>query len=100
MELILNYWIEFLFTTITGLLLYMFKQYVGLKSGIKALLNNEIIRIYELYSELGYCPSYIKENVEEIYNSYHKLGGDGMITTMVNKLYEFPNSLSGGKKNG
>ena len=45
--------------------------------------NNEIIRIYELYLKLGYCPSYIKENVEKIYNSYHKLGGDGMITTMV-----------------
>lgn len=83
MELILNYWIKVSFITITGLLLYMFKQYVGLKSGIKALLNNEIIRIYELYSELGYCPSYIKENVEEIYNSYHKLGFDGMITATV-----------------
>ena len=58
---VLNYWVEFLFTTITTLLIYMFKQYVGLKSGIKALLNNEIIIIYELYLELGYCLSYIKE---------------------------------------
>ena len=61
MEFVLNYWVEFLFTTITTLLIYMFKQYVGLKSGIKALLNNEIIIIYELYLELGYCLSYIKE---------------------------------------
>lgn len=61
MEFVLNYWVEFLFTTITALLIYMFKQYVGLKSGIKALLNNEIIKIYELYLELGYCLSYIKE---------------------------------------
>lgn len=99
MELVLNYWLEFLFTTITGLLLYMFKQYVGFKNGIKALLSNEIIRICELYTELGYCPSYIKENIEEIYNSYHKLGGDGMITAMVKKLYELPNLLSGGNKN-
>lgn len=36
MELILSYWIELLFTTITGLLLYMFIQYVGFKCGIKA----------------------------------------------------------------
>lgn len=34
MEFVLNYWLEFLFTTITALLIYMFKQYVGLKSGI------------------------------------------------------------------
>lgn len=35
---------------------------------------------------------------EKLYNSYHKLREDGLITTMVNKLYEFPNSPSGGKK--
>lgn len=92
MNFVLKYWIELLFTTITTSLIYIFKQYIGLKNGIKALLNNEIVRIYELYSEYGYCPSFIKENVEEIYNSYHKLGGNGMITTMVNKLYELPNT--------
>lgn len=96
MEFVLNYWLEVLFTTVTGLLLYMFKQYIGVKSGIKALLSNEIVRLYELYAELGYCPSYIKENVEEIYKNYHRLGGDGMITSMVNKLYELPST--GGDK--
>lgn len=35
---------------------------------------------------------------EKLYNSYHKLREDGLIITMVNKLYEFPNSPSGGKK--
>ena len=89
MNFILKYWIELLFTTITTSLIYIFKQYIGLKNGIKALLNNEIVRIYELYSEYGYCPSFIKENVED---SYHKMGGNGMITTMVNKLYELPNT--------
>lgn len=87
MEFVLNYWLEVLFTTVTGLLLYMFKQYIGVKSGIKALLSNEIVRLYELYLDFGYCPSYIEESVEEIYKNYHRLGGDGMITSMVNKLY-------------
>ncbi len=95
MNFILKYWIEFLFTMITSLIIYIFRQYMGLKNGIKALLSNEIIRLYEVYIDFGYCPSYIKENIEGIYKSYHKLGGNGMITSMVNKIYELPNSKGG-----
>ena len=36
MELIFSYWIEVLFTIVTGLLLYIFKQYIGFKNSIKA----------------------------------------------------------------
>ena len=67
MEFVLNYWVEFLFTTITTLLIYMFKQYVGLKSGIKALLNNEIIKIYELNTY-----NQIEQNIYEYKNSLWK----------------------------
>lgn len=56
-----------------------------------SLLRNELVRIYEKYTKLGYCPSYMKENVNDMYQSYHKLGGNGMITTMVNEIYKLPN---------
>lgn len=36
-------------TLITSFLLLMIKQYIGLKNGMKALLKNEIIRVYETY---------------------------------------------------
>ena len=39
---------------------------------------------------LRYCPSFMKKNIEEIYNSYHKLKGDGMATSMVEELYKLP----------
>ena len=32
-----------------------------------------------------------KENIKEMYENYHKLGGNGMVTKIVNKLYELPN---------
>ena len=37
-----------------------------------ALLRNEIIRIYDKQEKLGYCPSYMKENLKKMkrYVSY------------------------------
>ncbi len=93
LDFITKYWIEFLFTSLTTGFIYVFKQYKGLKSGMIALLRNEIVRIYEIYINLGYCPSYMKENVNNMYDSYHKLGGNGMVTTMVNDLFKLPNEL-------
>lgn len=58
---------------------------------MKSLLRNEIIRIYEIYTDLGYCPSYMKENVNEIYLSYHKLGGNGLATAMIEEIFKLPN---------
>lgn len=92
-DIIIKYWLEILLTTITSGIIYVFKEYIGLKNGLKALLRNEIVRIYETYSRLGYCPSYMKENVNEIYINYHKLKGNGMATSMINAINELPNEL-------
>lgn len=93
LNIIFKYWIEILLTTITSGIIYVVKQYIGLKEGLKALLRNEIVRIYEIYYKLGYCPTYMKENANEIYINYHKLGGNGMATSMINELYKLPNEL-------
>ena len=90
-NVIIEYWIELLLTTATSTIIYIIKQYISLKKGLKSLLRNEIIRIYEKYINLGYCPSYMKENTSEMYNNYHKLGGNGMITSMMEYLYKLPN---------
>lgn len=92
-DIIIKYWLEILLTTITSGIIYVFKEYIGLKNGLKALLRNEIVRIYETYSRLGYCPSYMKENANEIYINYHKLKGNGMATSMINAVNELPNEL-------
>lgn len=86
-----KYWIEILLTTITSGIIYVFKQYAGLRKGLEALLKNEIVRIYETYSKLGYCPSYMKENANEIYSNYNKLKRNEMAKSMINELYKLPN---------
>lgn len=89
-EFIVKYWIELLFTILTSGTVYVFRQYLGLKNGMQALLRSEIVRIYDIQMKLGYCPSYMKENIKDMYESYHMLKGNGLVTTMVNKLYDLP----------
>ena len=90
-DFILKYWVEFLLTTLTGGVIYVFKQYIGLKQGMQSLLRNEIVRIYDVQMKLGYCPSFMKENIKDMYESYHLLKGNGLVTSMVNQLYEREN---------
>ena len=66
-DFIIKYWIELLLTTLTGGVVYVFKQYIGLKQGMQALLRSEIIRIYDTQMKQGFCPSYMKENIKDMY---------------------------------
>lgn len=92
-EIIKSYWLEFFLTSMTSFFIYILKQYIYLKNGMKSLLRNEIVRIYEKYIKLGWCPTYMKENLNEIYISYHKLNGNGMATSMINELFKLPSEM-------
>ena len=94
LDFVIKYWIEILFMWFLSGFYYVVKQYIGLKNGMQSLLRNEIVRIYETYNKLGYCPSYMKENLNDIYSSYHKLKGNGMDTAMVEELYKLPNEIN------
>lgn len=61
LDFVIKYWIEILFMWFLSGFDYVVKQYIGLKNGMQSLLRNEIVRIYETYTKLGYFPSYMKE---------------------------------------
>lgn len=57
--------------------------------GTMLLLRVQMIEYHDKYMALGYIPSYVYENFCEMYEAYHRLGGNGMITHMrddINKL--------------
>lgn len=93
LNIIYEYWVEILLTTITSSFIYVVKEYIGLKHGLEALLRNEIVRIYETYSKLGYCPSYMKENANEIYINYHRLKRNNMLASMLEEINKLPVEL-------
>lgn len=97
MEFIVKYWLEVLFGLIMAGLTLAYRKLAArvrrqeaVELGIQALLRDRMIRAYNHYTEKGYCPIYARENVEELYQRYHDLGGNGTITGLVDKLRELP----------
>lgn len=58
------------------------------KEGIMLLLRVQLIEYHDKYMERGEIPSYAYENFCAMYDAYHKLGGNGMITKMFEEIKE------------
>lgn len=56
--------------------------------GIMLLLRVQLIEYHSKYMQIGDIPSYAYENFCEMYEAYHTLGGDGMITKMMHEIEE------------
>ena len=54
--------------------------------GTMLLLRVQLIEYHDKYMKLGEIPSYAYENFEEMYEAYHKLGGNGMVTKMKKEI--------------
>lgn len=62
----------------------------AIQNGLQSLLRAEIIRQHEKYTDRGYCPIYAKDALRREYESYHLLGGNGVITDLYNDLIALP----------
>lgn len=56
--------------------------------GTMLLLRVQLIEYHDKYMSLGHIPSYAYENFCEMYEAYHRLGGNGMITHMYEEVEE------------
>ena len=56
--------------------------------GTMLLLRVQLIEYHDKYTAQGETPSYAYQNFCEMYEAYHALGGNGMITKMHEELEE------------
>ena len=56
--------------------------------GTMLLLRVQLIEYHDKYMRIGEIPSYAYENFKEMYDAYHKLGGNGMVTKMKQEIEE------------
>lgn len=56
--------------------------------GTMLLLRVQLIEYHEKYMRLKEIPSYAYQNFDEMYNAYHALGGNGMVTKMYEEIQE------------
>ena len=54
--------------------------------GTMLLLRVQLIEYHDKYMKLGEIPSYAYDNFVEMYEAYHALGGNGMITKMYHEI--------------
>ena len=100
-EWITKYWLEWIFGLVIAALTAGYrhlskkvkddaKKRKALEDGVCALLRSQIIHDFNSYTDKGYCPIYGRENVDSMYDAYHKLGGNGTITDLVEDLKKLP----------
>lgn len=78
-------------TLFASIIAYLYKQIVAQRKGIRALIRADIIRLYNKYhDDLGYCPIFVKEALEDEYKQYHALQGNGVGTNLYNSIMALP----------
>ena len=58
----------------------------SIANGVLCLLRVKLIEYHDHYTELGSIPSYARSNWDMMYEAYHDLGGNGMITGMDSEI--------------
>ena len=105
-EWITRYWVEWLFGIVAALAAASYlrvsrhmrhtqKKDRALDDGMRALLRDRIISACDHYFEKGFAPVYARENITSMYDAYHSLGGDGIVTDMVKQAMELPYKKGG-----
>ena len=56
--------------------------------GTMLLLRVQMIEYHAKYTKFGNIPSYAYQNFCEMYDAYHALGGNGMVTKMKQEIDE------------
>lgn len=96
-----KYWMEWLFGLVIALATGAYTRLsrrikadhakdLALEDGMQALLRDRIIESCDHYITKGYAPVYARESIESMYAAYHGLGGDGIVTDMVNRVMRLP----------
>ena len=58
--------------------------------GVQALLRNKIRELNEVYQVVGWCTVEQKENFNNLYEQYHRLGSNGVMTHIKDEILAMP----------
>lgn len=66
------------------------KREAAVGIGVQCLLRAELIRCHKEYSAKGFCPVYARESIIRMYDAYHNLGGNDVITDLKEDVLKLP----------
>lgn len=103
LEWIVKYWLEVLFGLIVAGLGWTIKslhkklkeekqlredENKALKDGMKSLLRRQILIDCEKAQAAGWCDSTTKGTISSMYEAYHALGGNDVVTAAVHQVID------------
>ena len=84
--------LQIILTALMGYIVWLLKKQKrdrdANSKGTMLLLRVQLIEYHDKYMRIGEIPSYAYENFNEMYDAYHKLGGNGMVTKMKQEIEE------------
>lgn len=102
LQFIGEFWLEAALTGILGgicwIAKYLYNRNKALELGVQALLRDRIIQAHRYHMRQGYCPVHERENLNQMYEQYHNLHGNGIATGLVNEVLELPTQPLEGAK--
>lgn len=87
-EFVTQYGMELVCTALTGCMVWLFRQAVAYRAGMRALLRDHIIDRCNHYLIQGEIPVYGIENIENMYAAYAAIGGNGAAKKLVEEVRE------------
>ena len=105
-DFILHYWVEFILGVISAVVTAMFamcyrklvqkgREQESMREGILAILHDRLYLICQYHLGQGEISPNALKNIEYIYKSYHKLGGNGTGTELYQRVKKLPLTLEG-----
>ena len=83
-------WVLSFGTVRGGFLAYVTARIRALQLGVQALLRAQMISDFNRYQEKGFAPLYARENFENCYVQYKRLGGNWVMTDIHTKFLALP----------
>lgn len=69
------------------------EELADIKLALQCQLRNTILEKGDLFCDsLYYCPVHEKQNVVDIYNAYHRLGGNDIATSIKDNILNLPDT--------
>lgn len=73
-----------------GYLVKKVTEYKNIKTGLLAIMHDRLYQTCTYFIKIGYITPAGLKNLEYLYESYHKLGGNGTGTELYNRAKSLP----------
>lgn len=75
---------------------YVFVQIMALKKGVQALLRSQMTAEYYKYKAQQKVPLYVKQNFENLWTQYEKLGKNGVMNNLHAEFMGWDTAMDNG----